>query len=136
MSTTFITDYSFLCGLRNYFQGYSEVNSIFFYQFDHTPCDGSTLVYHGSEVPYVFDGCGDGNPDDETFAEALGTYWSNLAKTGNPNKMQNLKLTSNLADWPMYSSADPKLLVLVNNFYAEQGYRDEQCDWWDTWYFV
>jgi len=46
---------------------------------------------HGSEVPYVFDnldtrrGGGTVAPRDEKVAQMMNTYWTNFARTGDPN---------------------------------------------------
>ena len=77
---------------------------VFRYQFDQAPPrpEGAAEdeeAYHSAEIEYVF-GTLDSKklpwrPEDYKLSEEMGTYWTNFAKTGNPNG-------AGLAVWPKY----------------------------------
>jgi len=42
---------------------------------------------------------------DVKTSKIMGTYWTNFAKSGNPNG-------ENVPQWPVFSNDDPKLMIL------------------------
>ena len=68
-----------------------------------TPCGYGCQAGHGAEIPFVFDQL-DQDPrawsaEDRQLADRLATYWTNFAKTGNPNSM-------GLPDWQAFDGAN------------------------------
>jgi para-nitrobenzyl esterase len=64
---------------------------------------------HGSEVSYVFNNL-DGRrsstgptPEDKELAQIMNSYWTNFAKTGNPNGI-------GLPQWPVYQNETNKII--------------------------
>jgi para-nitrobenzyl esterase len=79
--------------------------AVYRYEFDHVPpaSEGheaeAGLAYHSAEIEYVFATLDwkkvSWRPEDYKLSEQMGTYWTNFAKTGNPNG-------ADLAEWPKY----------------------------------
>ncbi len=92
-------------------------NTGYEYQFDKTPpgreAAGAT---HGMEVAYVF-----GKPNDETSA-AMQRYWTNFAKTGNPNG-------AGLPSWPKFDTKARGYMEFTNDGPTpSEGLRRPFCD--------
>jgi para-nitrobenzyl esterase len=65
-------------------------------------------AYHGAEIPYVFDTHDSWLPTDQVDAgltAAMVSYWTNFARTGDPNG-------TGLARWPGFSGERPQVLEL------------------------
>jgi para-nitrobenzyl esterase len=88
---------------------------VFVYRFDRSiPGKGEADLgaFHSLEVPYVFGSLGDpewkwlpSTADDASLSDLLQTYWTNFAKTSNPN-------ASGLPNWPAWSDAGKEFLVV------------------------
>ena len=69
---------------------------------------------HGSEVSYVFGnlnsrwGASEPTPDEEKLAQIMNSYWTNFAKTGNPNG-------ESLPNWPLYNMQNEEILDIELN---------------------
>jgi len=89
---------------------------VFVYRFDRSiPGKGEAELgaFHSLEVPYVFGSLRDrewqwlpSTADDASLSDLLQTYWTNFAKTSNPN-------ASGLPNWPGWSE-DKKEFLVVN----------------------
>jgi para-nitrobenzyl esterase len=91
---------------------------VFRYQFDQAPPGGSgndgdkvgVFAYHSAEIEFVF-GMLDSKkeiswrPEDYKLSELMGTYWTNFAKTGNPNG-------PGVPAWPQYENNGFQVLHL------------------------
>jgi para-nitrobenzyl esterase len=89
---------------------------VFVYRFDRSvPGKGEAELgaFHSLEVPYVFGSLRDkewqwlpSTPDDAALSNLLQTYWTNFARTSDPN-------ASGLPNWPAWT--DDKMEFLVIN---------------------
>ena len=107
------------------------------YQFDHQPsfpvwghtmCREPGNVCHGDEIPFVFHT----TPPDRAFtprevalSNQIIDYWTNFAKTGNPN-------SPSLPEWPQYSRETDKIMVLDIESHVEQYPYIEIVDIWSS----
>ena len=88
---------------------------VFVYRFDRSvPGRGEAELgaFHSLEVPYVFGSLADpewqwlpSTPDDAALSSLLQTYWTNFAKSGDPN-------ASGLPNWPAWSNDEMEFLVV------------------------
>ena len=96
------------------------------YFFSRTPqASGQTLgAFHASELPFVFDSHSpflNANAADHALTQTMVTYWSNFAKTGDPNG-------SDVPVWPAYSSADDVWLHLKHEIESIKAIRQTKLD--------
>lgn len=90
-------------------------NPIFYYEFRRTPPYPSDSRYagmgatHGTEMAYVFDHLDQQSVPwtarDRALASAMSTYWTNFAKSGDPNG-------AGLPAWPPFDASGHKLMAL------------------------
>jgi para-nitrobenzyl esterase len=72
-------------------------------------------AFHGLEIPYLFDAFTlpqwnylEFTAADARLSQQLQTYWTNFAKTGNPN-------AAGLTDWPVFDDTTQKVLQIGQN---------------------
>ena len=96
-------------------QSQTGKSKVFLYYFDQHPDypkDSPRYGFgspHGQDVGYVFMNLDASNPQttksDLEISEAMGTYWTNFAKFGDPNG-------KGVPEWPTFSDANPKVMYL------------------------
>ena len=88
---------------------------VFLYRFTQSPPYGADDKYfewgasHGMEMPYVFDHLDQQalpwTLADRRLASVMSTYWTNFAKSGDPNGIA-------LPTWPAFTPSNPKAMLL------------------------
>lgn len=106
----------------------------YFFSYKHSIPQLATYgSYHGMELFYVFNTwenttLGTGSffkPSDDSVQTVMLDYWTNFAKTGNPNG-------GNLVSWPQYEAAsDCYLEIKATPNNTQCGLRTAKCDLWD-----
>ena len=96
-------------------QSQTGKSKVFYYYFDQHPDypeDSPRYGYgspHGQDVAYVFMSLDTANQrttmEDVELSEAIGTYWTNFAKYGNPNG-------EDVPEWPAFSDENPEVMYL------------------------
>ena len=124
------TDSQFRCGTVAELVWHAGAgNPAYQFQFSRAaPGREAAGAAHGTEVPYVF-----GTLDraansprydsiDRQVSTAIQTYWTNFAKTGDPNG-------GGLPHWPKFDSARRDYLEFTDvGPVARQGLRRQVCD--------
>ena len=135
-----ITDFHFRCPARNV--SAIKRDNIYNFHFDHASsfnyliygnssgCNGNAC--HSAEIPYVFD-------DDLTefgieFTKAekdlaieMIKYWTNFAKSGNPNNGQHVQV-----EWNMFGENEQVLMINTEETTISTHFDDYNCNFWDS----
>lgn len=98
----------------------------YLYHFTRVPPSKSQTIgaFHASEIFFVF---GSHSPlaglteEDELLTEAMGVYWTNFAKTGDPNG-------AGFPTWPAYDPAADKWMTFNPSIEVKSGVRAEKLD--------
>ena len=84
------------------------------YRYHFTKENGYYGTYHSGEMVYCYGNVKKSpydyryNDSDVKLSETMLTYWTNFAKTGNPN-------SEGLQNWPLFSYENPDIIELGNN---------------------
>jgi len=85
----------------------------------------STGAYHSGDLAYVFNNVGKTGDfwleEDFAMARAMSSYWTNFAKTGNPNG-------TNLPNWARYETQNHNTQLLSNPIKTIAGAKREKLD--------
>lgn len=98
----------------------------YLYHFTRVPPSKSQTIgaFHASEIFFVFNshsplaGLTD---EDEALTDAMGLYWTNFAKTGDPNG-------GNLPNWPAHESAADQWMTFNPSIEVKANIRAEKLD--------
>jgi para-nitrobenzyl esterase len=126
----FTTDNSFRCGtVQELIWHTAAGNTGYEYQFSRTVHGQEALgAPHASEIPFIFGTLPvwqtfrKYNDSDQQYAPQMQEYWTNFAKTGNPNGGKLLK-------WPKFDAAARAYMDFADaGPVAKEGLRRQACD--------
>lgn len=125
------TDFVFYCPIRFTYKALAANNpNTYVYLFTHTPVnDKNRGALHGDELSYVFDNVAATSAvpvtqDEIALGDMMFTYWTNFAKTGDPNG-------PGLPKWAPYKAKTDKIHVLDIKMSNSIGYRKQFCKFLD-----
>ncbi len=99
---------------HNVWSKYMEKQGKPVYQYFFTKTNNYLSNNHAGEMVYAYGNLayhpGMYDADDYALSEIMQTYWTNFAKTGDPNKGSDGSIS--LPEWPRWSYAEDKLLEL------------------------
>jgi para-nitrobenzyl esterase len=111
------------------FSAAAKGSAVYMYRFSHIPDTALKAfgAYHGSEIFFVF-----GNmksdivtipdtPAEKALSQAMMKYWTNFARTGNPNGQ-------GLVEWPVWSASSGNHVELGDQPKAMSGLYQEYRD--------
>lgn len=132
------TDTIFRCGAARTARRHAATGApVYEYQFEQPlPGHEAQGALHGNEIPYVFGNLLPGGhmggaftPADRALSDVMMGYWSNFAKTGDPNG-------AGLPAWPRFDGAGRGFVGFANRFpggvMADTGLRREACDLYEA----
>ena len=134
---TMTTDATYTCPTRRLAVAASTHGTVYRYLFTHVmegndPSQTELRAFHTLEDTFLWHHFypllnGDpyvATPAEEALAAKMAAYWTNFAKTGNPNG-------AGVPAWPTYYPAGEAYLVLDNDVHADAAYHVPQCDFLD-----
>lgn len=104
---------------------YAEAASleVYLYSFDMRGPVASLGAAQGTEVGYVFGSAGSLSSEERRVADHIQRYWTNFAKTGDPNE-------DKLTTWPRYTTRTDYRLNISLEIKAVQWFHKDECDFW------
>jgi para-nitrobenzyl esterase len=128
-----MTDWGQVCPARTWARKAAAHTRTWRYLFAHTYDSVSTLTKkgagHGMELPFIFHDFGpqDFQPDasELTLADTLSTFWTELARTGDPGSAGGVT-------WASYDATKDDYVALGKQSAMQTGLRSDLCDFWDA----
>jgi para-nitrobenzyl esterase len=110
-------------------------NATWEYEFNHAiPGQEAQGAVHSADLPYVFgffpktgNIAGNFTDVDTKLSDLMGTYWTNFARTGNPN-------STGLPNWPQQADSGTYIQFQQDGaIQTAKGLRTEQCGIYSQW---
>lgn len=120
-----ITDTWFVQPSREFARSMDRLGSdVWMYHFTK-PTWGRLGAAHAAEIGFVFGNLENPKDEDAALSAAFMDYWTQFAKTGNPN-------LAGRPNWPEYATAEDRHLVMDATIKVDSGLRRDACDMLDS----
>ena len=124
-------DAFFICPSRRFAAGVLAHGAVLYrYSFEQAleqPFAADLGVFHSSELPFVFgnDTYPLGRIGATWISAAMQEYWTQFAKTANPN-------VKDQTAWPAYDGTSPQLIFTAPTLTVDTHLDDDACAFWDA----
>jgi len=107
----------------------------YYYRFDYDQIKYGLGALHSMEIPFVFNSVdlgaarslyGKNLKDAQALSKIMAGYWTNFAKTGNPNG-------KGLPDWPAFDLNRRQTQILDATVQTGTAEIDDRCSFWDEY---
>ena len=126
-----VTQWVFACPTRIFAREAATYSYVFGYPLhargiiDASFCEGHAC--HGYELAFLFEAFWlNVTKADRYVSQAMATYWTNYAKTGDPNRPKKAPL-----QWPNVTGGSENYLYIQNPLKNRNNYLQDDCDFWD-----
>ncbi|CAF0724876.1 unnamed protein product [Rotaria sp. Silwood1] len=126
------TQWIFACPTRVFARKAATYSYVFGYPLqtngtiNSSGCDGHTC--HGDELVFLFESFWVNLTDaDRYMSQTLATYWTNYAKSKDPNQPVQASLR-----WPKFVRGFEQYLYFQDPLQIQEKYLQDDCDFWDT----
>ena len=118
---------------------HKEEAKIYRYIFEKVPKFGNQNLgaFHAVELPFVFNSTPGGflfasefTKEETRLADHLVTYYTQFAKTGNPNPPS----PTEYFEWNSYSLDKKSILVFGDEIHQVNDFKESVCKFWDENY--
>ena len=110
--------------------GHHPVYRYYFSHWPPGPQSARLRAFHASEIPYVFGNFTwpfPWNDADRSLSEVMMSYWTNFAKTGDPNGREPIQ-------WPVYDSGKDNLLEFGDRVSVRTNVNQRGLDFFDQYH--
>jgi para-nitrobenzyl esterase len=106
-------------------------HKVFVYYFDHRTPQAPDGANHGAEIPFVFRNqappFGATTPEEVALSDTISTYWTNFAKSGDPNG-------AGLTKWPAFTETSQQVLAFDQTANVKPIPNLQQLQAFETYY--
>ncbi|XP_070551652.1 cholinesterase-like [Ptychodera flava] len=138
-------DFEFVCPSDKSARAYSKFGAnVYMYHMTHAPSTPIVPVAwvkagHAEDIPFVFglhfrNDAGQNNftmkPEEVDMSLKIMRYWTNFAKTGNPN-LSGVEGASSVEDWPLFKVPGLLYKELSPKMETKRALKAKECAFWN-----